>query len=256
MISGVESPVLSSNAAWDWTDSAPWSVRTQTDEIRLNQQSFSTATADDWIKISSGTYTPETYDTNDYKSPVNMRVSAVVGGTWNTYEAEKLDLRLRIRSSGGSNYLYTDWTTNAVLNIPIPVTSAYTYDLYVRRPNFQENFGCYGEIMFTYDIYYRDDVVTQPTQAPFTLPSDWTNDTTEAITYNTDVIPTYTTAVDIEDVTISDYDISENTSFMSAILSTLQGFSYTYNLIAGSLPYWWAIVIGLALAALIAWLLH
>lgn len=255
MISGAAFPALSSSA-WDWESSAPWSIRTQTDSSRLSNSSFTAASSPDWVKTATGTYTPQSYDTDDYFSPNNMRLSCVVGGVWNSSDAEKIDVRVEIYDQNGGRLFYSDWTTNAILNVPIPRRTSYTYNIYVRRYGMDENFVVYATLIWTYEMYYRDEVVTQPTQAPFTLPPDWTNDTTEAATYDTDVIPTYTTAVNIEDVTISDYDISENTSFMSAILSTLQGFSYTYNLIAGSLPYWWAIVIGLALAALIAWLLH
>lgn len=278
MISAVESPALSSNA-YDWLSSAPWSKRTVTTYVNvpisigqfyLRDDDKQLQYGSDWVRV-----TLEKYDTDTYISPVNVRVSC--SGFWldikkdseSWYNAYRVTPQFRVRLTSGAsdNYILdTGSLTSPMINYPVsnPDTNYYWVAVGAELNNVYDYMhGTSGlgynirlgythiRVAFTYDIYYKDEA-----NGSQNLPTDWTNNTTQNVTTASDVLPTFTTAVDIDHVDIEEYDISQNENFMSAIFSTLSGFSYTYNLIAGDLPYWWAIIIGLAFLALIAWLLH
>ena len=109
-ISAAESPALSSNA-YDWLSSAPWSKRTVTTyaDIPISIGQWYLRDDDNQLQYGSDFVNVylEKYDTDNYISPVNVRVSFV--GYWvdlkhdydSWYEFKRVTPKWRIRLTNG-----------------------------------------------------------------------------------------------------------------------------------------------------------
>lgn len=244
ILTGVSQP-LRSEASWDWESSAPWSVQTVTQRSRLSYNYTSSSGAE----VYSETITLYALDDDTVIQPVNVRVSASCA----PYDNQSYRARVNIHPAGYYTNIYDSGTfSSPIMNYPIDwdsSTNRWTIDMYI----FSSKSISSCEVSITYDIYYRDPAidVEVPTEEPFTLPPDWTQNTTAATSSQVE-LPTVTTAVtpstaseNIDSWLTIPTKITDCANFFGAVIINIFEMKYvTFIVLYG------------ILCALLIWFLH
>lgn len=194
MITAVASPTLQSDSAWDWDSSAPWSKQTVTQRYRLSYNYTSSSGA----LVYGETFSLYTLDDDTVVQPVNVRISASCA----PYDNQSYRARVSIAQSGYYyNNVYDSGSfTSPIINYPVQWdTDVDRFDIEMYIFSSESIRSC--EVSITYDVYYRDPS-EEATQESFTLPPDWTQNTTAATSPQVE-LPTVTTVA-------SPSDASEN----------------------------------------------
>lgn len=262
MMNAVGSPQFRSDASWVWTDSAPWCKRTVTQEFKYqikpqyaewyaNNGTFYYDTG--WFRA-----TLESYDTDNYKSPVNVRASVSVADVYLTAGGQRYfytpKVALNVTSGANDTYICsTGHHSECIINYPLrnPDTDFYWVKLgmlfdtdLVGISGVTMTEDSFIHLTITYDIYYRDE-----SAEPQTLPPSWTEDTTAAP--NTAVsLPTVTTTVtnvaeQADEFITPPQDVLDGIRFVKTIVGQLFELKYMTFLICFGI-----------ICALLAWLLH
>lgn len=246
MITTVASPTLQSDSAWDWDSSAPWSKQTVTQRYRLSYHYTSSSGA----LVYGETFSLYTLNDDTVVQPVNVRISASCAPYDNaTYKA-----RVSIAQSGYYyNNVYDSGSfTSPIVNYPVQWdTNVERFDIEMYIFSSESISSC--EVSITYDIYYRDPAidVEVPTEEPFTLPPDWTQNTTAATSPQVE-LPTVTTVA-------TPSDTSENIDQWLTIPTKLTDCAAFFGVLIGNifeLKYVTFIILYGIICALLIWFLH
>lgn len=245
MITAVESPTLQSNSAWDWDSSAPWSKQTVTQRYRLSYDYTSSSGALVYNEI----FNLYGIDEDTVIQPVNVRISASCA----PYDNVSYRARVNIHPAGIYNNVFDSGTfTSPLINYPIEWDNdadRWQVDMYI----FSSESISSCEVSITYDIYYRDPAidVEVPTEEPFTLPPDWTQNTTAATTPQVE-LPTVTTVATPSDASehIDQWltiptKITDCANFFGAIIINIFELKYVTFLVLFGI-----------ICALLVWFLH
>jgi hypothetical protein len=237
---------LQSDSAWDWDSSAPWSKQTVTQRYRLSYNYTSSSGA----LVYSETFSLYTLDDDTVIQPVNVRISASCA----PYDNAPYKARVSIAQSGYYyNNVYDSGSfTSPIINYPVQWDTdvdRFDVDMYI----FSSESISSCEVSITYDIYYRDPAigVGVPTEEPFTLPPDWTQNTTAATSPQIE-LPTVTTVATPSDASehIDQWltiptKITDCANFFGAIIINIFELKYvTFIVLFG------------IICALLIWFLH
>lgn len=239
-------PISQSNAAWDWDTSAPWSKQTVTQRYRLSYRSTSSSGA----LVYGETFSLYTLDDDTVIQPVNVRVSASCA----PYDNQSYRARVSITQSGYYyNNVYDSGSfTSPIVNYPVQWdTDVDRFDVEMYIFSSESIASC--EVSITYDIYYRDPEINVevPTEEPFTLPPDWTQNTTAATSPQVE-LPTVTTVA-------TPSDASENIDKWLTIPTKIADCANFFGVVVTNvfeLKYVTFIVLFGIICALLVWFLH
>lgn len=239
----VVSPTSQSDSAWDWDSSAPWSKQTVTQRYRLSYHYTSSSGA----LVYGETFSLYTLDDDTVVQPVNVRISA----SCSPYDNQSYRARVSIAQSGYYyNNVYDSGSfTSPIVNYPVQWdTDVDRFDIEMYIFSSESISSC--EVSITYDIYYRDPS-EGATQEPFTLPPDWTQNTTAATSPQVE-LPTVTTVATPSDASENMYNwltiptkITDCANFFGAVIVNIFEMKYVTFLV----------LFGIFCAVLI-WFLH
>lgn len=234
---------MQSDSAWEWNSSAPWSKQTVTQRYRLSYQYKS----DSGALVYGETFNLYTLDDDTVVQPVNVRISASCA----PYDNKSYRARVTIAQSGYYyNNVYDSGSfTSPIINYPVQWdTDVDRFDVEMYIFSTEDISSC--EVSITYDIYYRDSS-EGATQEPFTLPPDWTQNTT-AVTSPQVELPTVTTVA-------TPSDASENIDKWLTIPTKIADCASFFGTIIGNifeLKYVTFLVLFGIICALLVWFLH
>lgn len=257
-VAGLPASTLTSKAAWQWTDTAPWSKRTVSTHFSytglgngyFDEYQNMYIIDGDWVRLTL----PESYDTDTYIAPVNVRISASCGTLHNRDESDyyiQPSFTFDLTSGKNDNWLvWGSLTQSPIINYPVPNpdTNYYWIRFRVSVPSDVPSYKFYSDTIqytVTYDIYYRDS-------SGGALPDGWSENTTAPSATLPDDLPTVTTAVSPDDTA---EQISGLLEFPSGLLDGMHYLRDTIAQFLGLRYVSFIVVLGL-ICALVAWFLH